>query len=56
MIAVMPDLMKESMEKGRIWGEGISKKVMAKMEKAIAEKSAQRKAELENAPVVTVSE
>lgn len=56
MIAVMPDLMKESMEKGRIWGEVISKKVMAKMEKAIAEKSAQRKAELENAPVVTVSE
>lgn len=56
MVAVMPEVMNESMEKGRVWGEGISRKVMAKIEKVKAEKSAQRKKELKNAPVMTVSE
>lgn len=56
MVAVMPEVMNESMEKGRIWGEEISRKVMMKIEKAKAEKSAQRKEELQNASVMTVSE
>lgn len=56
MVAVMPEVMNESMERGRIWGEGISRKVIAKIEKAESEKRVQRKAELENAPVMTVSE